>query len=122
LFLGDMYSGSFSPIALPSLGVGLAWDTNSLTTNGVLQVVSTAISPPQITGIQLSGTNLVLQGTNGLSGEMYVLLNSTNVALPLNQWTPLLTNTFTAGNFSVTNTVNPTVLENYYLLKLPQAP
>jgi hypothetical protein len=41
---------------------------------------------------------------------------STNVALPLSQWTPLATNTFNSGSFSVTNTVNPGVPQSFYIL------
>jgi hypothetical protein len=100
------------------LGNGLTWNTNNLATSGALQVVSTIKPRPHITSIVLSGTDLILAGTNSVAGEQYVLLNSPNVALPLNQWTPVLTNTFDNENFNVTNAVNPNAPQNFYLLQL----
>jgi len=117
LFTGISYSGSFSAINLPQLDNGLVWNTNNLATSGELQVISTAM--PHITGIILSGTNVILGGTNGTAGEQYVLLSSTNVLLPVNQWTPMLTNTFAGGNFSVTNMINSNAPQNFYLLQIP---
>ncbi len=117
LFLGSSYSGTFSAINLPALGAGLAWNTNLLG-NGTLQVVAT--TPPYITGIALSGTNLVLSGNNGVPGGQYVLLSSTNVTLPFNQWVPVLTNNFDAsGNFNLTNAINLNTPQNFYLLQIP---
>lgn len=116
LFQADDYSGAFSTIQLPALADGLEWNTNNLTTDGTLQVVLTA--KPQITGITLSGGNLILTGTNGVNGEPFVLLTSTNLATPLNQWIPLLTNTFGAENFSITNAINANAPQNFYLLQL----
>jgi hypothetical protein len=81
------------------------------------------IPPPQpgIVHIALSGTNLVLNGTNGLSTGIYHLLASTNVALPLNRWSSLATNVLTAnGNFTITatNAVKPQDACQFYLLQL----
>lgn len=117
LFVGDSYAGSFTTVNLPQLAAGLMW-SNNLATSGTVEVVATSAPQPHITSIQLSGTNLILGGTNGVSGETYLLLSSTNVALPLNQWTPLLTNTFEGGNFSITNAMNPGLPQNFYLLQI----
>jgi hypothetical protein len=46
------------------------------------------------------------------------VLTSTNLVLPLSQWTPVVTNTFTGGNFSVTITVDPSAPQNFYMLKV----
>jgi hypothetical protein len=76
---------------------------------------------PVILGLSLSGTNLVLNGSNGLSGGTYYTWMSTNVAKPLNQWSPIATNVLGAGgNFTITitNTVNPTVPQRFYILQL----
>jgi len=78
-----------------------------------------AVKPrPGISWVGLSGTSLVLRGTNGVSGETYVLLTSTNIALPFSQWTPLATNTFSSGSFSITNTANPNAARNFYIIKV----
>jgi autotransporter-associated beta strand protein len=118
LFLGDDYSGSFSGMNLPPLGGGLVWNTNNLAASGTLQVVSTIPPSPVITGISLSGGNVILSGTNGVDGQPFVLLSSTNVELPLNQWSPVSTNTFGGGSFSITNAINQNASENFYLLQL----
>jgi hypothetical protein len=73
---------------------------------------------PHITGINLSGTTLVINGTNGTVNLQFAVLTSTNVTLPFGQWTPISTNTFTSGNFSVTNTVNPSAPQNFYILQV----
>lgn len=117
LFLGESYSGNFSAINLPPLGAGLTW-ANNLASSGTLQIVSTA--GPRITGILLSGTKLVINGTSGVAGEQYQLLSSTNLTLPLNHWVPVLTNNFDSnGDFDLTNAINPRSPQNFYLLQVP---
>ncbi len=115
---GASYSGAFAAIVPATPGAGLLWNTNSLAT-GMLSVVSGVVPQPHITGISLTGTSLVINGTNGLAGESYNVLTTTNLALPLANWTVLPTNTFTAGNFSLTNTVNPGAAQSFYILRVP---
>ena len=79
------------------------------------------VPQPAITGISLSGTQLVLNGTNGLASGTYHVLTSTNLALPLNQWTAVATNRLSAsGNFNITatNAVNPNDAERFFTLQL----
>jgi hypothetical protein len=76
--------------------------------------------PPVIAGITLLGTNLMVIGTNGILGGNYLVLASTNLALPLNQWPRIATNSFDgAGNFIFTNNLNPGSSRQFYLLQLP---
>ena len=84
-----------------------------------LSIVPSVPSVARITSVHISGVTLSLQGTNGPAGAPYVLLGSTNVALPLTQWTPLLTNSFAPdGSFNlVTNIVNPAQPREFYILK-----
>ncbi|HKW27987.1 MAG TPA: autotransporter-associated beta strand repeat-containing protein [Verrucomicrobiae bacterium] len=119
LFGAASYSGSFATITPATPGAGLAWNTNNLTVNGTISVVSTAAPVPHFTKIGLSGTILTIQGTNGTSNGQYVLLQSTNLALPLNQWSPALTNSFDSnGNFNLsTNIVSPNNPREFYRLK-----
>jgi len=107
-------TGLFSPslIVTNSLGLTLAAAGPAIT-----------VYPPlTLTGISLSGTNLMLTGTNGVFGLTYSVLTSTNLALPLSQWTPLATNTWSANghfNLTVTNALNPPVPSRFYLLHVP---
>jgi autotransporter-associated beta strand protein len=122
LFNAGTYTGSFASVTPthPNNDANLNWDTSSLTVNGTLKVVP-AGPPPQahITGISLSGTTLTITATNGSASGQYVLLASTNVALPLAQWTPVLTNNFDgSGNLNLsTNIVNPANAQTFYILK-----
>jgi autotransporter-associated beta strand protein len=112
-------TGTFAVTNLPTLGTGLAW-SNSLATDGKITVVSTGPQPqPGITGISFSGTSLVISGTNGTSGQQFTELSSTNLSLALTNWTPVLTNIFGSGNFNITNTVNPSAPQSFYILRLP---
>jgi hypothetical protein len=111
--------GSFNTTNLPALNAGLAW-TNSLGINGSLSVVSSSapVSSLAITSFSLSGTNLVVGGTNQGTGTYYVM-GSTNVALPLASWTAIATNVLSgSGNFTLTatNVINPNAAREFYIL------
>ena len=85
-----------------------------------LPVGSFAPAQPGIASVGLSGANLVLNCTDGQSGGTYYVLMSTNLALPLSQWTPVATNVLsTSGNFNitVTKTVTRTVPIRFYILQ-----
>ncbi|GEM_PF-3293214 len=76
---------------------------------------------PTITGVSLSGTNLVLNGSKGLSNRTYQVLASTNIVLQLSQWLPVATNVLNAsGNFTITatNVVNPSFPQRFFILQL----
>ena len=76
---------------------------------------------PVIIGIQVVGANLVLSAANGQSGGSYLTLMTTNLAQPLNQWTPVATNVLNAcGDFIITatNAVTPGAPAQFYLLEL----
>ena len=60
---------------------------------------------PVLVQTLLSQTNLQFTATCGFGGNFY-LLASTNVAQPLNQWTPIWTN---AVNSRVTNNLDVTI-------------
>jgi hypothetical protein len=74
---------------------------------------------PVITSIAVSGPTLTITAANGPANGTYVWLKSASVTLPVSQWTPVFTNTFDASgqiNLS-TNVVNPTDLQEFYLLR-----
>jgi hypothetical protein len=77
--------------------------------------------PPAIDGFSLSGTNVLLDVTNGYIGGTYYLLTSTNVATPLSLWSPVSTNVLDAsGNFSltVTNGRAANVPRQFYIFRV----
>ena len=97
---------------------GLYWDTSTLNVDGAIRVVLETM--PAIGSIGVSGGNLVLSGTGGVTNGTYYVLTSTNLAAPLTNWTPLLTNQFDgSGNFNFTNAIPPWAPQLFYLLQLP---
>ena len=108
-----------APSVTVSGGGVITGATASLQINGgALQLVVAAMPVPRITGISLNGTTLTITATNGVAGGQYVLLESTNIALPLNQWTPVLTNIFDgSGDLDLsTNIINPGNAIEFYIL------
>jgi autotransporter-associated beta strand protein len=87
-------------------------------TNGILSVAIGIKPVPHITNVSVSGTTLTLSGTNGAPSGQYVLLGSTNMALALTNWTPLLTNYFdSSGSINLsTNIINLALPQDFYLL------
>jgi len=80
------------------------------------------VSPVQLELVSpsLSGANLVFNAINGRSGQTYYTLMTTNLSLPLNQWTRVATNVLSAaGDFAITltNTVSQDVPARFYLLQ-----
>ena len=121
LFYASSYSGSFANIIPATPGPGLAWVTSALATSGTLEVGSAA--PPRIVGVVHQGSSLVISGTNGTANATYYVLGSTNVALPVAEWTRVATNTFNgAGNFNYTNSLSPSVPQYFYQILVPLVP
>jgi uncharacterized repeat protein (TIGR03803 family) len=78
---------------------------------------------PAISGVNSSGTNLVLNGVNGLSGLTNYVLMGTNILEPLTNWTRVATNVV-GTNGSFTNTISKPVIpgagQRYYIIQFGQ--
>jgi autotransporter-associated beta strand protein len=114
-------SGTFT-IQPATPGPGQTWNTSTLAADGILKVVGSPSTPgprPRIVSVTLSGSNLVISGTNGTPSGNYYVLAGTNVTQPLTTWERIATNPFSSGNFSFTNTMNPNLPQRYFLLQLP---
>ena len=118
------FGGTVTTVA-GSPGPGLAWAFNSA--NGQLSVIQ-GISPftvkPYIKTMSLSGTNLTLVGSNAQASSIYYLLTTTNLQLPISQWTSDVTNVSSSGTltgtnaftFTFTNAVNTKDPHQFFLL------
>jgi len=129
LVLGDTFtlfsqavSNGAAMTITPAPGPGLGWQ-NNLALNGSLSVVSSGpgvfTNATGITRISINGANVTLNATNGQAGCAYYLLESTNVALPRNQWTAVATNVLGASGaymFIGTNVVTTGANQQFYLL------
>jgi autotransporter-associated beta strand protein len=110
--------------ALTVTGAGMSWQ-NNLAVNGTITVLGPAVLVPtvsaHISSFSMVGGNVVIIGTNGQSGGTYYLLDSTNVAKPLSQWTTVATNIMNtngasgAFTFTGTNVVTPGGQQFYIL-------
>jgi hypothetical protein len=109
-------STSFSSIVLPNY---YTWNTSQLAVNGSISVI-TALSPPAISSVNYSQVQngiLTFNATNGAVDGSYVLLTSTNLTLPLNQWTVAATGNFDgSGNLTGLNVTNSVGPQQFYIL------
>jgi hypothetical protein len=107
-FVSDAQAGGEVTIFLTAIDpqTGFTFNSRSFGTVSARPYLEiSAVPRPGLTGISLSGTNVIIAATNGASGRTYYVLNSTNAALPLNKWLPVATNVLSAsGNFSITAT------------------
>lgn len=111
LFSAGAYNGTFGSIVTqPPLSAGLGWNNSA---PGVFTIVSTSgpSTNASITRVSLSGTNLLVHGTNNNvpnTNFHYVVLSSTNLNTPLSNWFLVATNSFNLdGTFDYTNPVVP---------------
>ncbi len=111
----NLWDGTTS-IVTSSLGVSLAAKQAKL-----FRLALTSPPPtPQFAGGTISTAgNLSFGGGNGIAGWPYLVLTATNLAMPMDQWTVIATNTFDAsGNFNFSLPVNPSQAQKYYRIKL----
>jgi hypothetical protein len=96
----DLYLTAASP------NIGFTFDSREFGVNTDWPfLVIAAIPQAVITGIHPSGNNILLNCTNGASGQTYYTLMSTNCSWPLNKWTSVATNHLSkGGNFAITVT------------------
>ena len=112
------YAGAFDVIVPATPGAGLVWNTSSLAVDGTLKVAS--LSGPVFSSIAVAGGNVSLVASNGTPGGQYVVLTTTNLALPISVWTPVVTNNYDGSgaiNPPLSIPVNPSATESFYLLK-----
>ena len=83
-------------------------------------IVEIGFTPTITQAITHAGNQVMINGAGGLAGATYQLLATTNLALPFVQWTPVVTNQFSAnGGFSYTNLIQPNIPAQYFRVILP---
>ncbi len=119
------YTGSLS--GQPGLGAtpanfeGYTYSLNTNAAHAVILQVSPP-PPPIFSSAALAGATggILMSGTGGVTNGLYYLLTSTNLALPLSQWTVVSTNQFdNSGNFLVTNAVQTNDQQQFFKLEIP---
>jgi len=108
------FTGNFASLGLPS---AVSWQPTYGSTNFILVVGS---PKPRFGTYNVAGTNLIFDGIGGSPGSNYIILVSTNLTLPLPNWSVLTTNTFDgSGQFHYTNHVSPAKSRQFFIFKLP---
>jgi hypothetical protein len=82
------------------------------TVNGIF-----ASQPPRIDSTVCTNNSIAFSGTNGPPGGLFWVLSATNLAAPIADWQPVLTNVFGAeGWFEAVLPINPAEPQRYYRL------
>jgi len=119
----NLLSGSTFNVGLGTLPSGYAGHLVNDTANNAIALMLTATLHPQprITAVGLqSGTNLTLSGVNGFANNTYSVVVSTNVALPLADWTSVGTGVFGPdGSFSFAGTVSAAQQQQFFSVRAP---
>ncbi|HEX5218031.1 MAG TPA: autotransporter-associated beta strand repeat-containing protein [Verrucomicrobiae bacterium] len=116
LLSASSFSGAFANYDLPALEVGLAWNVSQLMVDGRLWVVST--NPPVISEVSATSGSFSMSGEGGTPHWNYSVLTSTNLALPLAQWSVVTSGQFDAsGNFTFNGLIDPADARRFYVLR-----
>jgi hypothetical protein len=113
----NLLGGTFN-VGLGTLPSGYSGSLVNDTANSriALRLTSALHPQPVMTSLSLqSGTNLVISGVNGFANAPFYVVATTNVTLPLTDWTRLSTNVFDGnGNFNVTSAVNASLPTQFF--------
>jgi hypothetical protein len=105
----ESFSGGFVSLNIGN-SAGIVWQPVYTSSN------LTVIAQPAIT--LLASATDVAMNVNGAPSTQAVLLTSTNLALPLKDWTPVATNTFNDLRFlSFTNGIDPDIPCQFFVFK-----
>jgi autotransporter-associated beta strand protein len=115
LFQSAVYTGGFTSFRLPALGSGLGWSWTP--TNSTLTVVK-AVTPPVLSSFGPWHNGAFPLTFSGSSGQTYEVLMTTNLALPLADWTVLTNGTFGANPVNYTDT-SATNAQRFYRIVSP---
>jgi fibronectin-binding autotransporter adhesin len=105
---------NFSTIIVPNY---YTFDTTQLPVNGTVTV--TSYSPPTMAAdfSAFSSGTITFNASNGIPSNAVSVLSTTNLALPIVNWTTAATGNFDgSGNFSAPVTVDTTIPRQFYVL------
>jgi hypothetical protein len=95
-------------------------DGNGLTNSGTVTITIAMVSPPVFNAPQIFSGNLILTGIGGTPGAGYTWLTSTNVTIPVTNWTVSVTGTLDGtGSCSNAIPVNAFQTGNFFRLRMP---
>jgi T5SS/PEP-CTERM-associated repeat protein len=110
--------GAFSSVNLPVLPAGLNW-TNRLATDGSIAVVG-QFTPPQLINPLVLGNGSFQFGFSNVAGASFSVWNTTNLALPLSNWTSLGPPTeLSPGQYKFTDSNATNYPQRFYRVRSP---
>jgi len=108
------YATSFRALSATTFGATTG------TANAAVTIVELMFTPTITGTIARTGNQVIINGAGGLPGATYRILGTTNIALPVAQWTPIFTNQFGAGGgFSYTNVVQLNRRSQFFRVSAP---
>lgn len=121
-FLDDLGAGGDVGLYLTAASPGIGFTFNSQNFNTAVQrplLIISAVQKPGVIGLGLSGSNLTISVTNGIAGQKYLLLTSSDLFSPISQWTPISTNFPGAtGDFSIATPINSdSSVQQFFILQ-----
>jgi autotransporter-associated beta strand protein len=118
LFSAGGYSGAFASLSPAAPGPGLVWNTNTLATDGTLRIAAAAA--PVINSVIIADNRFQLSITNGPAYSPFRVFTSTNLALPVTNWTPVWTDAFSVyGIGQFTSAAGPTNHQQFFNVTVP---
>jgi autotransporter-associated beta strand protein len=115
LFDGSLSGSFYGSVVLPSY---YTWNTSNLEVNGTISVAS-VLPGPSFTSIARYDANyMVVNAMNGLPNGPLDVLTSTNLALPLNQWT-FVNTTYFDGSGNLVDwyiPVDPAASQQFFMI------
>lgn len=110
---------SLGSLSLGTLPVGYNYSLNTATP-GQIQLIVSPTTPPSFSSARVIGNGLILSGTNGRPAGSYHVLTTTNLELPLSNWTRMATNQFdVSGRFTFTNALATGIARQFFRVQLP---
>jgi hypothetical protein len=88
---------------------------------GLLQIIPKmfGLTLPQIESSKMDGRHFIFNGTNGVPGSTYYILASTNLLLPMINWTVIATNRFDRqGHFDFNTSITSETSQTFFKLSL----
>jgi hypothetical protein len=114
LAVGNTFAEGISGQAI----VGNYYDSSAVPHGFVVGKPTLPAVLPIITAFYLVSRDFTMNASNGIPGAPYAILATTNLALPLTQWTTIETNSFDSnGGFMVTKALNPAIPFTFYIVQ-----
>jgi hypothetical protein len=118
------FNGDIASFVIGTMSSGLTASLSNNVASQTIELVTMPLikTPPTIVGMIYSaaGQTLMISGTNGTPGATYYVLGSTNLTVPLSNWTVIGSDVFDGdGSFSFGIDLDPTVPRQFFRLQVP---